>query len=142
MVRCHYVCKLYDTDREIENTRKAKQTFEFVLGIGQVIRGWDRGLLQMSFGERSKLTISSEYAYGEKGVTPLIPPGARLIFDLELLRWRPRPHWSKPLIQQPGLTEHPYEDARPDSPGSGDDEGEFGEFDDETVDDETKTALS
>jgi len=112
VVRCHYVCKIADTGKEVENTRKAKQTFEFVLGIGQVIKGWDRGVLQMSFGERSKLTISAEYAYGEHGVKPLIPPYAKLIFDLELLRWHPRPHWSKPLIQQPGLTEYPYEDPR------------------------------
>ena len=98
----------------------------------------------MSFGERSKLTITPEYAYGEAGVKPLIPPNAKLIFDLELLRWHPRPHWSKPLIQQPGLTEYPFEDPRdrPDdlSAGSGDDgEGEFGDYDE---DDESKTAFS
>ncbi|EGB09880.1 hypothetical protein AURANDRAFT_8873, partial [Aureococcus anophagefferens] len=86
VVRCHYVCKLHDGGKEIENTRKSKRTFEFVLGIGQVIRGWDRGVLQMSFGERSKLTISPEYGYGSDGVKPLIPPNAKLIFDLELLR--------------------------------------------------------
>ncbi|KAH8059016.1 peptidyl-prolyl cis-trans isomerase [Aureococcus anophagefferens] len=67
VVRCHYVCKLHDGGKEIENTRKSKRTFEFVLGIGQVIRGWDRGVLQMSFGERSKLTISPEYGYGSDG---------------------------------------------------------------------------
>jgi FK506-binding protein 1 len=133
VVRCHYVCKIADTGKEVENTRKAKQTFEFVLGIGQVIKGWDRGVLQMSFGERSKLTISAEYAYGEHGVKPLIPPYAKLIFDLELLRWHPRPHWSKPLIQQPGLTEYPYEDPRAAEEEAGDDD-EFADLEDDEVD--------
>ena len=87
----------------------------------------------MSFGERSKLTISAEYAYGEMGVKPLIPPYAKLIFDLELLRWHPRPHWSKPLIQQPGLTEYPYEDPRAAEEEAGDDD-EFADLEDDEVD--------
>ena len=127
------VCKIADTGKEVENTRKAKQTFEFVLGIGQVIKGWDRGVLQMSFGERSKLTISAERRTAEHGVKPLIPPYAKLIFDLELLRWHPRPHWSKPLIQQPGLTEYPYEDPRAAEEEAGDDD-EFADLEDDEVD--------
>ena len=103
----HYVGTLKDGGTKFDSSRDRNKPFMFVIGIGQVIKGWDRGVLQMSFGERSKLTISAEYAYGEHGVKPLIPPYAKLIFDLELLRWHPRPHWSKPLIQQPGLTEYP-----------------------------------
>ena len=113
-----------------------------MLGIGQVIRGWDRGVLQMSFGERSKLTISPEYGYGHEGVKPLIPPNAKLIFDLELLRWHARPHWSKPLIQQPGLTETPYEHvaARPVSEDGSDEDDD--DFEDYADDDETKTQFT
>lgn len=110
IIRCHCVCRIVETGVEIENTRMKKKPLEFVLGTGQVVQGVDRGLVQMSFGERSKLTVSSEYAYGAKGVEPLIPPHATLIFDLELLRWRHRIPWIKPLIQRPGLTQHPHEE--------------------------------
>lgn len=108
IIRCHCVAKVLDDDREIENTRKKKAPLEFVLGIGQAILGIDRGLVHMSFGERSTLTIKSEYAYGAQGLEPLVPPHATLLFDIELLRWRQRPPWNKPLIQQPGLSERPY----------------------------------
>mmetsp|Transcript_33290 Transcript_33290/g.116720 ORF Transcript_33290/g.116720 Transcript_33290/m.116720 type:complete len:384 (-) Transcript_33290:67-1218(-) len=116
VVRCHYICTLAGKpDVHVENTRRRRTPFEFVLGIGQVIRGWERGVLQMSFGERSRVTVSAAYAYGAEGRLPLIPPNADLVFDMELIRWRPRKVWTKPLLQQPGLSERPYEDD--DDPG-------------------------
>ncbi len=58
----------------------------FKIGLGQVIKGWDEGVAQMSVGERAVLTCSPEYAYGEKGVAfGLIPPNATLAFEVELL---------------------------------------------------------
>ncbi|MFA6257973.1 MAG: FKBP-type peptidyl-prolyl cis-trans isomerase [Candidatus Paceibacterota bacterium] len=61
------------------------QPFEFKLGSGQVIPGWDKGIVGMKVGEKKTLTISPEDAYGATGVGGVIPPNATLIFDVELL---------------------------------------------------------
>jgi len=61
------------------------QPIEFVLGTGQVIKGWEQGILGMKVGEKRKLTIPSSLGYGSSGAGGVIPPDATLIFEVELM---------------------------------------------------------
>ena len=61
------------------------QPFDFTLGRGMVIKGWDQGLVGMCIGERRKLVIPSGLGYGDNGSPPKIPGGATLVFEVELL---------------------------------------------------------
>ena len=70
--------------RQFETSR-AGDPVAFMLGIGQVMRGWDIGIAGMKVGGMRRLFIPSHLAYGEKGRPPLIPPGAPLVFDTELI---------------------------------------------------------
>ncbi len=62
-----------------------KQPFQFQIGAGDVIKGWDQGMLKMSKGEKATLTCTPDFAYGQRGAPPDIPPGATLLFDVELI---------------------------------------------------------
>merc|ERR1712080_326440 len=84
-VTCHYVLTLQN-GKKIDSSRDRGKPFEFNVGRGEVIAGWDNGLTKMSVGERAKLTISPDMGYGSKGVPGCIPPNAVLCFDVELLR--------------------------------------------------------
>ncbi|MEA2451615.1 MAG: hypothetical protein QOG04_325 [Actinomycetota bacterium] len=61
------------------------EPFPFTIGAGQVIKGWDLGVPGMKVGGKRELTIDSDLAYGETGAGGVIPPGATLIFEIELL---------------------------------------------------------
>lgn len=80
----HYDGALVDGTM-FDSSRRRGQTFSFILGRGQVIRGWDEGVVGMKVGEQRKLTIPAEMGYGAGGVPGVIPPNATLVFDVELV---------------------------------------------------------
>lgn len=82
-VECHYVGTLLD-GKKFDSSRDRNQPFVFTIGQG-VIAGWSLGVATMKVGEVAKFTIDYEYAYGERGIPPVIPPKATLVFEIELL---------------------------------------------------------
>lgn len=86
-VKVHYVGTLQTDGSKFDSSRDRGQPFEFNLGSGQVIRGWDLGVKTMKKGEVAKFTLAPDFAYGEEGSPPKIPPKATLVFEVELLGW-------------------------------------------------------
>jgi FK506-binding protein 1 len=71
--------------RRFDSSRDRGKPFKFKIGAEQVIPGLDLGVAQLSIGERAKLMIPAQLAYGDKGFPGLVPPKSDLIFDIELL---------------------------------------------------------
>mmetsp|Transcript_11528 Transcript_11528/g.11508 ORF Transcript_11528/g.11508 Transcript_11528/m.11508 type:complete len:108 (-) Transcript_11528:41-364(-) len=83
-VQVHYVGTLEDGTK-FDSSRDRGKPLKFALGVGQVIKGWDEGIAQLSKGEKARLICSSDFAYGSSGVPGVIPPNATLIFEVELI---------------------------------------------------------
>lgn len=83
-VQVHYTGTLTN-GKKFDSSRDRGKPFQFKIGEGQVIKGWDEGVAKMSVGSKAKLTCSPDYAYGERGYPGVIPPSATLIFDVELI---------------------------------------------------------
>jgi len=89
-VEVHYTGWLYDDQADdnrgdkFDSSVDRGQKFNFTLGGGQVIKGWDQGVAGMLIGEKRELTLAPEMGYGDRGAGNVIPPGAALVFEVEL----------------------------------------------------------
>lgn len=81
----NYTGSLEDGSIFDSSLNPGREPFSFTLGVGSVIKGWDIGVKGMKVGGKRKLTIPPELGYGENGAGDVIPPGATLIFEVDLL---------------------------------------------------------
>lgn len=84
-VHVHYIGSLMDTGKVFDSSYNRGEPIAFQLGVGQVIEGWDKGLLGVCKGENLTISIPSKMAYGVRGVPPVIPGDADLVFQCEVV---------------------------------------------------------
>merc|ERR1712150_244220 len=81
----HYTGRLTSNQSKFDSSVDRGEPFIFTIGVGQVIRGWEEGVMQMSKGEMATLTMTPDYGYGSAGAGGVIPPNADLEFEVELI---------------------------------------------------------
>ena len=84
-ITVNYTGKLEDGSIFDSSLKKGRSPFTFTLGVGSVIKGWDLGVKGMKVGGKRKLIIPPELGYGNQGAGSIIPPGAKLVFEIDLL---------------------------------------------------------
>lgn len=84
-IKVHYTGTLTN-GKKFDSSLDRGKPFQTKIGVGQVIKGWDIGFMQLSLNQKAKLTIKPGYAYGESGIGGVIPPNATLIFEVQLLQ--------------------------------------------------------
>ena len=84
-ITVNYTGKLEDGSIFDSSLKQGRSPFTFTLGVGSVIKGWDLGVKGMKVGGKRKLTIPPELGYGDQGAGSVIPPGAKLFFEIDLL---------------------------------------------------------
>ncbi|KAG6864895.1 FK506-binding protein 2B [Blastosporella zonata] len=90
-IQVHYTGTLFDTGEKFDSSHDRNAPLGITLGIGQVIKGWDQGLLGMCVGEKRKLIIPPNLAYGSRGAGGVIPGDATLVFETEMVAINRKP---------------------------------------------------
>jgi FK506-binding protein 1 len=88
VAKVHYTGRFASNGVKFDSSLDRNKPFEFRVGVGQVIRGWDEGIQKLKVGQKAILTCPPQYAYGARGVPGAIPPNSSLIFEVELLSFK------------------------------------------------------